>query len=118
MKNENRYVIPRPGSGTTILGGTREVGVWSTDVSEGTTKVIPEDCRTLAAELLDEKGEFEVLGVQCGLPPGRNGGARVESELVGGMWPVVHSNRHAGAGYQNAVNSARKVVRLLEKVEE
>lgn len=24
--NENRYVIPRPGSGTTILGGTREVG--------------------------------------------------------------------------------------------
>ena len=26
--NENRYVIPRPGSGTTILGGTREVGSW------------------------------------------------------------------------------------------
>ena len=23
-----RYVIPRPGSGTTILGGTREVGNW------------------------------------------------------------------------------------------
>ena len=26
--NENRYVIPRPGSGTTILGGTREIGNW------------------------------------------------------------------------------------------
>ena len=26
--NDNRYVIPRPGSGTTILGGTREVGKW------------------------------------------------------------------------------------------
>ena len=26
--NENRYVIPRPESGTTILGGTREVGNW------------------------------------------------------------------------------------------
>lgn len=26
--DQNRYVIPRPGSGTTILGGTREVGVW------------------------------------------------------------------------------------------
>lgn len=26
--NENRYVIPRPGSGTTILGGTRDVGNW------------------------------------------------------------------------------------------
>lgn len=23
-----RYVIPRPGSGTSILGGTRGVGVW------------------------------------------------------------------------------------------
>lgn len=27
-RDENRYVIPRPGSGTTILGGTREVGNW------------------------------------------------------------------------------------------
>ena len=26
--SENSYVIPRPGSGTTILGGTREVGNW------------------------------------------------------------------------------------------
>ena len=26
--DENTYVIPRPGSGTTILGGTREVGNW------------------------------------------------------------------------------------------
>ena len=26
--NKNSYVIPRPGSGTTILGGTREVGNW------------------------------------------------------------------------------------------
>lgn len=26
--DRNRYVIPRPGSGTTILGGTREDGVW------------------------------------------------------------------------------------------
>lgn len=26
--DEDRYVIPRPGSGTTILGGTREVGNW------------------------------------------------------------------------------------------
>ncbi len=26
--NENNYVIPRPGSETTILGGTREVGNW------------------------------------------------------------------------------------------
>ena len=26
--NGDRYVIPRPGSGTTILGGTREVGDW------------------------------------------------------------------------------------------
>ena len=24
--NDNTYVIPRPGSGTTILGGTREIG--------------------------------------------------------------------------------------------
>ena len=26
--NDDRYVIPRPASGTTILGGTRDVGNW------------------------------------------------------------------------------------------
>jgi D-amino-acid oxidase len=52
--------------------------------------------------------------VQCGLRPGRKGGPRVEQEVLdGGRVRVVHAYGHAGAGYQNSVGSARKVVGLV-----
>ncbi|SLM36621.1 FAD dependent oxidoreductase [Lasallia pustulata] len=142
------YVIPRPGSGTTVLGGTKGEGVWDTNPDDEATERILKGCGELAPELLDEEGGFEVLSVQVGLRPARKGGARVEveevvaeakpelemeSEVDSGMgdgmgmgtegegetrqkrWTVVHCYGHAGAGYQNSVGSARKVVRLLEE---
>ena len=67
--------------------------------------------------LTGEDGGFEVLSVQCGLRPGRRGGVRVEEEVLKGegerVVRVVHAYGHAGAGYQNSVGSARKVVRLV-----
>ena len=119
--NYRAYCIPRPGSGTTILGGTREEGVWDCQPDEGVTKQILERGRVLVPELLTgEEGGFEVLGVQCGLRPGREGGVRVEKEVVfgggdddGTGMRVVHCYGHAGAGYQNSVGSARKVVGLV-----
>lgn len=67
-------------------------------MSEQTTREISEGCKVLAPELLNEKGGFEVLSVQCGLRPAREGGPRVEGEVVDGKWKVVHSYGHAGAG--------------------
>ncbi|KAL9126997.1 MAG: hypothetical protein Q9217_004053, partial [Psora testacea] len=101
--DENRYVIPRPGSGTTILGGTRDrldgpASSWSTEVGDATTKAILAGCKDLASELLNGHGEFEVLSVQCGLRPARKGGPRVELEQVGEEFDVVHAYGHAGAG--------------------
>ncbi|KAK0511431.1 hypothetical protein JMJ35_006004 [Cladonia borealis] len=93
------YVIPRPGSGTTILG------------DEGGGKLGHE-------ELLNEEGEFEMLSAQSGLRPGRQRGARVAKETVERRFKVVHSYGHAGAGYQNAVGCARKVVELVKELEE
>jgi len=79
----------------------------STKVSEGTTKSILKNCKPLAQELLNEVGDFDVLILQCGLRPSREGGPRVESELVDGVFAVVHSYGHAGAGYasQSELNS-------------
>lgn len=46
--DQNRYVIPRPGSGTTILGGTREVGIWyalpSSALFSSLTRLLPMGC--------------------------------------------------------------------------
>ncbi|KAI5357217.1 Putative FAD dependent oxidoreductase, D-amino acid oxidase, D-amino-acid oxidase [Septoria linicola] len=118
-KGDTSYCIPRPGTNTTILGGTKEVGNWSGEVDDDVTERTLERCGWMVPELLTgEGGRFEVLSVHCGLRPGRQGGPRVEREVVegdGGRWKVVHAYGHAGAGYQNSVGCARKVVRLVEE---
>ena len=67
-------------------------------MDEAVTKAILEGCKVLVPELLGENGEFEVLSVQCGLRPGREGGVRVAKETVEGRFKVVNSYGHAGAG--------------------
>lgn len=114
LKPNITYVLPRPHSGMTILGGTKQAGNWNTTPDSETTKRILENAKKWAPELLDAKGEFNVVSVQVGLRPGRTGGARVELERMGDF-VVCHSYGHAGAGYQNSVGSARKVVKLLNK---
>jgi len=110
---EYTYTIPRPGTRTTILGGTKQVGNWSKAVDSETTKAILTRNRLLSPELLTgPDGDFEVISVQCGLRPGRTGGPRLERETVEGK-RVVHAYGHASGGYQNSIGSARKVVRLV-----
>ena len=67
-------------------------------MDETVTEAILEGCKVLTPELLGENGEFEVLSAQCGLRPGREGGARVAKETVELKFKVVHSYGHAGAG--------------------
>ncbi len=107
------YCIPRPGSGTTILGGTKEAGNWSEATDPETTSKILQRNRIQAPELLTgPDGGFEVVSVQCGLRPGREGGPRMEREMIGGK-RVVHAYGHSSGGYQNSTGSARLVVQLV-----
>jgi D-amino-acid oxidase len=109
------YCIPRPGSNTTILGGTKDIGAWEETPDPKVTEQILKHNSWHCPELLTgENGGFEVVSVQCGLRPARKGGARVECEMLG-KWIVVHAYGHAGAGYQNSVGCARDVVGLVEK---
>jgi hypothetical protein len=108
------YILPRPHSNTTILGGTKQIGDWTAEPDLKTTEEILHRAKEWAPELLNEKGEFEVLSEQVGLRPGRKGGARIEIEEVDGT-VVCHAYGHAGAGYQNSVGSANRVVRLLQE---
>ena len=116
------YAIPRPGSGTTVLGGCNIKDEWSTEVDEHMTEEILGKCKDLVPELLvKETGEFGVYKVQVGLRPGRTGGARVEREVVtvgNGKEKqdvvVVHAYGMAGAGFQNSVGVASDVLKLVE----
>ncbi|KAF1816807.1 FAD dependent oxidoreductase [Eremomyces bilateralis CBS 781.70] len=117
-KTSVMYIIPRPRSNTTVLGGTKQEGDWNGEPDPATTKEILRRAKRWAPELLNKDGEFDVLSVQVGLRPGRKGGPRVELEEIDGRL-VCHAYGHGAAGYQLSIGSAKKVVRLLsERLEE
>ena len=99
---ERLYVIPRPGSGTTILGGTMQEDVWDEHPDPAQTERMLKGNARLCSELLTgDDGGFEVISVQCGLRPARKGGARVENEIIsdgGGRRDIVvtHAYGHSG----------------------
>ncbi|MCJ1282259.1 hypothetical protein MMC26_001582 [Xylographa opegraphella] len=97
-KGEIRIVIPRPGSGSSIIGVTKEQGIWDTTVSESSKQNFLSGCKELAPELLAKNGEFELLGVQVGLRPARKGGPCVAAEVLGGGELIIHEYGHSGAG--------------------
>lgn len=107
------YCIPRPGSGTTILGGTKEEGVWDeTPDDKITEQILLHNSWQIPELLTAPDGGFEVISVQCGLRPARRGGPRMERENIGKR-AVIHAYGHAGSGYQNSVGSARMVVGMV-----
>lgn len=116
------YVLPRIGSGTTVLGGSKQVGNWDVTEDKALTAKILEAIKIhgLAEELRTkhENGnrDFDIISVGAGLRPSREGGPRVEVEgrgrKIDNVW-VVHAYGHAGAGYQNSVGSSEKVARLI-----
>lgn len=59
-------IIPRPGSGTTIVGSSRDPGNWKVEIKEEITQHLLEQGKRLAPELLDENGEFEVIAPYSG----------------------------------------------------
>ncbi len=67
------------------------------EVDKGTTEAILGRARVLAPELMNADGEFDVVSEQVGFRPSREGGPRVEMELIDGK-RVVHSYGHSGAG--------------------
>ncbi|KAF2204272.1 nucleotide-binding domain-containing protein [Delitschia confertaspora ATCC 74209] len=121
------YVVPRPGeSGIFVLGGTKTADDWSAEVDEGVSEGIIERCREAYPQGLGEGKTIEVLNAQVGLRPGREGGPRVEIETIEQVKfergkeqevvSVVHQYGHAGAGYQNSIGSAGKVLGLIRSI--
>ena len=107
-------VIPRVGTGTTVIGSTRGPGREDLGPDERETEWLLREGRSVAPDLFKgEEGRGEVVGVNVGLRPSRRGGARVELEMLETGEVVVHQYGHDGAGYQNSIGSAEKAIGLL-----
>ncbi|KAF2657285.1 DAO-domain-containing protein [Lophiostoma macrostomum CBS 122681] len=112
------YIVPRPGTDTFVLGGTKIPNDWSSEPDSAISAAIIERCKSVWPALKD--AEIEILSEQVGLRPGRQGGVRLEVEEVdaggGVVVSVIHQYGHAGAGYQNSIGSARKALGLVEGI--
>ena len=115
-------MIPRPNTDVWVFGGTKTLHVWNVTPDAKVSEEILERCCVLLGV---RRADIEVVGVQVGLRPGRMGGPRVEGETVEleeegtgdkRKVRVVHQYGHAGAGFQNAIGSSRKALRILEDV--
>lgn len=112
-KNDRTAIIPRPGENITIIGVTVEPDIENTKADLDVVPELLQAAKPYSPELLNEQGEFTMIGTGVGLRPGRKGGARVELERMDDLI-VVHAYGVAGAGYQNSIGLARKVLRLLQ----
>lgn len=106
INHEGFYVYPRQHD--TVLGGTREVGVWDESVQASVVDSILEANRRILPHLT----LADVRATCAGLRPYRDDGVRIEVEEVNDR-PIVHNYGHAGAGITMCWGSAQEALGLV-----
>ncbi|EPS40031.1 hypothetical protein H072_6130 [Dactylellina haptotyla CBS 200.50] len=113
---EMTYIMMRAAGGGTILGGCYQKGNWSPEIDPNLANRIMKRCVDICPELAGGKGVegLDIIRHSVGLRPWREGGARVESELIDGV-KVVHNYGAAGWGYQASYGMSEDTVALVEE---
>lgn len=112
------FVIKRPASSLEgkpqyILGGTKQLGDNQTFPRASDTEDLLTRARKLYPDLMFADGSFDVVRTNVGFRPARNGGSRVETELVPqDNIKVVHAYGLGGMGYETSVGVAQHALKL------
>lgn len=112
------YTMTRAAGGGTILGGTYAKGNWDANPDPNIANRIMERVVKAFPEISGGKGVagLDVIRHGVGLRPYREGGVRLEKEMIDGTW-VVHNYGHAGWGYQGSYGTAERVVELVDEIQ-
>lgn len=109
--------MQRAAGGGTILGGCLQKHAWESQPDPNlATRIMTravELCPGLVAAGKGIEG-LDVVRHGVGLRPMREGGIRVERDVVEGV-KVVHNYGHGGYGYQTSFGCAMEVERLVEE---
>ncbi|USP79390.1 D-amino-acid oxidase [Curvularia clavata] len=108
---EATHIFPRGENGGVILGGCRQKNNWSGETDLAFAEVIKRRCCSLAPEL-GKPEDLKIIKHGVGLRPAREGGPRVESEMLDGKL-VIHNYGAGGVGFQASWGLARYAVDLL-----
>ncbi|RLV92133.1 D-amino-acid oxidase [Spathaspora sp. JA1] len=115
LENEMLYIMPRVEGGT-IIGGCFYANDTNSSEDKELTKRIIKRAIKYAPELIDPKykgnpSKIDIVKVNVGFRPFREGGARVEADKKYG-W-LIHNYGAGGGGYQGSYGLAQKVVEVL-----
>ncbi|GFF31280.1 D-amino-acid oxidase [Aspergillus lentulus] len=107
------FCIPRPLSGGTIIGGTKQPHDWSPTPSLETRKQLLANAAKWFPFSKESGGQFDVIRDIVGRRPAREGGMRIEAERVGGDRFIVHAYGAGGRGFELSWGVAQDVVQLM-----
>ncbi|CAK1358617.1 unnamed protein product [Cercospora beticola] len=120
--DEACYIMQRAAGGGTVLGGCLQVGQWESQPDPNLATRIMKRAIGLCPGLVPKGAGIEALSVVrhgVGLRPMREGGIRVEKEVLSGPGgqkvTVVHNYGHGGYGYQSSYGVAEAAVKLAEE---
>lgn len=116
-EDELCYTMTRAAGGGTIIGGSYQKGNWEANPDMNLAIRIMKRAVEIQPELAGGRGieGLDIIRHGVGLRPARNGGVRIESEVIQGV-TVVHNYGHAGWGYQGSYGCAERVVELVNEV--
>ncbi|CAI2177475.1 403_t:CDS:2 [Funneliformis geosporum] len=96
-----------------VLGGTYDERSSQIEPDSQTTQEIIQGCKEVRPDLFAK--ELEIVSVNRGLRPYREGGVRIESESFGGKGLICHNYGHGGQGFQSSYGSANEVIKILRE---
>ncbi|KAL2182439.1 amino acid oxidase [Thermothelomyces heterothallicus CBS 203.75] len=109
------FCVPRGFDGGTIVGGTKEPGNWDPRPSAEVRAELLRRFAETYPKILGGKAELTVLRDIVGRRPTRDGGPRVEGEVIPGAGFVMHAYGLGGRGYELSWGVAEAVVEAVDK---
>lgn len=107
-------LIPRPLSGGTIVGVSKEIGDKEEKPRRETRQLMLEQAVESFPDFVKRVEDFEVIKDYVGRRPFREGGLRMEvEEIDGGRKRIVHGYGAGGRGYELSWAVAERLVELV-----
>lgn len=108
------FLIPRPCGGGTIVGGSKEIGDMEEAPRAETREKLLRQVVKYFPDFVEGEDAFEILRDNVGRRPYRDGGFRLETEVIAdGRRQIIHAYGIGGRGYETSWAIAEKVVELL-----
>ncbi|KAL5363215.1 hypothetical protein BJX96DRAFT_167299 [Aspergillus floccosus] len=108
------YAIPRL-DGTVILGGVRQYGSIDPAVDPGVSQYIVQTLhKNLPDQFSPNLAEYDIVGHNVGIRPGRTPGPRIEKEVKDGR-KIVHVYGFSNGGYIYSFGAAHMAVDLVDE---